>query len=148
MAQPQSYEDPRHLDYVCKMRKALYGLKQAPQAWHERIAHYLVTMGFCMADADHSLYVQKNESRIVFICIYVDDLIVGGDHVADVEHVKSLLKKDFDMKHLGELRYFLGIEIIRTNVGMWLLQRQYALDMLSKYGMADCKPIAMPLDQI
>ena len=70
MAQSQGYKDPRHLDYVCKLRKALYGgLKQAPLAWHERIAHYLVIMGFCMADANHSLYVQKIDSKIVFICI-------------------------------------------------------------------------------
>ena len=94
-----------------------------------------------------SLYVWENESGIVVICIYVDDLIVGGDNVATIEHVKTLLKQEFDMKDLGELRYFLGIEIIRTEEGIWLSQRQYALDMLSKYGMADCKPISMPLDQ-
>ena len=84
-----------------------------------------------MADADHSLYVRKNDSGIVIICIYVDDLIVGGDCVATVEHVKSILKKEFDMKDLGELHYFLGIEVIHTNEGIWLLQRQYALEMLS-----------------
>ncbi|MCO5559833.1 hypothetical protein L7F22_013437 [Adiantum nelumboides] len=100
-----------------------------------------------MADADHSLYVRKNENDIVIICIYVDDLIIGGDNEGEIMHVKSRLKKEFDMKDLGELRYFLGIEIIHTNEGIWLSQRQYALDMLSKYGMADCKPISMPLDQ-
>ena len=82
----------------------------------------------------------------MIICIYVDDLIVGGDHVVDIEYAKSLLK-EFDMKDLGELPYFLGLEVIRTNEGIWLSQRQYALDMLSKYGMAECKPISMPLDQ-
>ena len=71
MAQPQGYKDTRHLDYVCKLRKSLYGLNQAPQAWHESIAHYLVTLGFFMADVDHFLYTQKNDSRIVFICIYL-----------------------------------------------------------------------------
>ena len=91
--------------------------------------------------------MRENEKGIVIICIYVDDLIVGGDNVAEIEHVKTLLKQEFDMKDLGELRYFLGIEIVRTKEGIWLSQRQYALDMLSKYGMADCKPIAMPLDQ-
>ena len=76
----------------------------------------------------------------------MDDLIVGGDHVVGIEHAKSLLKEEFDMKDLGKLRYFLGIEVIHTNEGIWLLQRHYALDMLSKYRMAECKPIAMPLD--
>ena len=147
MEQPQGYEDVRHPKYVWKLKKALYGLKQAPRAWHARIVAYLVSIGFHMADADHSLYVRENENGIIIICIYVDDLIVGGDNEAETEHVKTLLKQEFDMKDLGELRYFLGIEIVRTEEGIWLSQRQYALDMLSKYGMADCKPIAMPLDQ-
>ncbi|WP_286497683.1 reverse transcriptase domain-containing protein, partial [Escherichia coli] len=147
MEQPQGYEDVKHPHYVCKLKKALYGLKQAPRAWHARIVACLVSIGFHMANADHSLYVRKNEHGIVIICIYVDDLIVGGDHESEIEHVKTLLKEEFDMKDLGELRYFLGIEIVRTEEGIWLSQRQYALDMLSKYGMADCKPISMPLDQ-
>ena len=100
-----------------------------------------------MANADHSLYVPKNEHGIVIICIYVDDLIVGGDNEAEVAHVKTLMKQEFDMKDLGELCYFLGIEIVRTKEGIWLSQRQYALNMLSKYGMANCKPISIPLDQ-
>ena len=101
-----------------------------------------------MDDVDNSLYVWKNDHGIFIICTYVDDLIPRGDHDADMEHVKTLfLKKKFDMKDLGEVQYFLGIEIIRTPEGIWLLQRQYSLDMLSKYGMADCKPISMPLDQ-
>ena len=93
-----------HLQHVCKLKKALYGLKQAPRAWHERI----------------SLYVQEKENGIVIVCIYVDDLIVGGDKEAEIEHVKALMKQEFDMKDLGELRYFLGIEIIRTKEGIWL----------------------------
>ena len=64
-----------------------------------------------MANADNSLYVQKNEHGIVIIFIYVDDLIVGGDNEDEIAHVKTLMKQEFDMKDLGELRYFLGIEI-------------------------------------
>ncbi|MCO5578072.1 hypothetical protein L7F22_031910 [Adiantum nelumboides] len=98
-------------------------------------------------DADHSLYVQKTEAEIVIITIYVDDLIIGGGALKDVEHVKALLRKQFDMKDLGELRYFLGIEMIRNEGGIWLSQKKYGLDMLLKYGMADCKLISTPLDQ-
>ena len=65
----------------------------------------------------------------------------------DIEHVKTLLKKEFDMKNLGELWYFLGIDIVCTPEGIWLSKRQYSLDMLSKYGMDDCKPISMPFNQ-
>ena len=105
MEQPQGYEDVRHPHYVCKLKKALYGLKQAPRAWHARIVSYLVSIGFYMADADHSLYVRKNEHGIVIICIYVDELIVGGNNEAEIEHVKNFLKQEFDIKGLGELRF-------------------------------------------
>ncbi|MCO5559846.1 hypothetical protein L7F22_013450 [Adiantum nelumboides] len=147
MEQPPGYQDTSHPDYVCKLIKALYGLKQAPHAWHDKIAQYLITIGFHMADVDHSLYVQKTDARIVIITIYVDDLIIGGDALKDIEHVKALLQKQFDKKDLGELRYFLGIEMIRNEGGIWLSQKKYGLDMLMKYGMADCKPILTPLDQ-
>ena len=142
--QPPGYEDVDHPDYVCRLRKALYGLKQAPRAWHDKIAEYLVTIGFHMASADHSLYVRKSETGIVVITIYVDDLIVAGDSDVEVENVKGLLKHKFEMKDLVS---FLGIEVIRTPKSIWLSQRQYAFDMLSKYGMASCKPIFVPLDQ-
>ncbi|MCO5560031.1 hypothetical protein L7F22_013637 [Adiantum nelumboides] len=98
-------------------------------------------------DADHSLYVQKTMAGIVTITIYLDDLTIGADALKDVENFKALLRKQFDMKDLGELRYFLGIEMIRNEGGIWLSQKKYGLDMLMKYGMADCKPISTPLDQ-
>ncbi|MCO5599988.1 hypothetical protein L7F22_054096 [Adiantum nelumboides] len=147
MVQPPGFQETGHPDYVYKLQKALYGLKQGPRAWHDKIAQYLITIGFHMADADHSLFVQKTEAEIVTITIYVDDLIIGGDALKDVEHVKALLRKQFDMKDLGELRYFLGIEMIHNEGVIWLSQKKYGLDMLIKYGMADCKPISTSLDQ-
>ncbi|MCO5590817.1 hypothetical protein L7F22_044792 [Adiantum nelumboides] len=87
--------------------------------------------------ADHLLYVQKTDAGIVIITIYVDDLIIGGDALKDVEHVKALLQKYIDMKDLGELRYFLGIEMIRNEGCIWLSQKKYGLNMLMKYGMVD-----------
>ncbi|MCO5603986.1 hypothetical protein L7F22_058143 [Adiantum nelumboides] len=109
MDQTPGYANPRYPNHVCKLLKALYGTKQGSRAWYDRIAKFLVSIGFHRAHANHSLY-------------------------------------EFEMKDLGELRYFLGIEIIKTPKGIWLSQRQYALDMLSKYGMADCKPIFVRLD--
>ena len=109
-----------HLQHVCKLKKALYGLKQALRAWHARIVAYLVSIGFHMADADHSLHVRENENGIVIVCIYVDDLIVGGDKEGEIEHGKALMKQEFHMKDLGKLRYFLGIEIIHTKEGICL----------------------------
>jgi hypothetical protein len=91
--------------------------------------------------------VKKTNHGIVVIVIYVDDLITTGDNDADIFDLKKFLKQKFEMKDLGELRYFLGIEVIQSPEGIWLLQRQYALNKLSEYGMTGCKPISIPLEQ-
>ncbi len=91
--------------------------------------------------------MKKIDHGIVVIVIYVDDLIIIGNSDVDIFDLKKLLKQKFEMKDLGELRYFLGIEVIQSPKGIWLLQRQYALNKLSKYGMTGCKPISIPLEQ-
>jgi hypothetical protein len=91
--------------------------------------------------------VKKTDHGIVVIVIYVDDLITTGDSDGDIFDLKKLLKQKFEMKDLGELHYFLGIEVIQSPKGIWLLQRQYALNKLSEYGMTGCKPISIPLEQ-
>jgi hypothetical protein len=85
--------------------------------------------------------VKKTYHGIIVIVIYVDDLIIIGDNDVDIFDLKKLLKQKFEMKDLGELHYFLGIEVIQFPKGIWLLQRQYALNKLSEYGMTRCKPI-------
>jgi hypothetical protein len=91
--------------------------------------------------------VKKTDHGIIVIVIYVDDLIIVRNSDADISDLKKLLKQKFEMKDLGELRYFFDIEVIQSPKGIWLQQRQYALNKLSKYGMARCKPISIPLEQ-
>jgi hypothetical protein len=91
--------------------------------------------------------VKKTDHGIVVIVIYVDDLIIIGNSDVDIFDLKKFLTQNFEMKDLGELRYFLGIKVIQSPKGTWLLQRQYALNKLSEYGMASCKPILIPLKQ-
>ena len=91
--------------------------------------------------------MKKTERGIVVIVIYVDDLIVMiGDSSKDIAKVKEMLCAEFDMKDLGDLRYFLGIEVVRSKDGIWLVQRHYALEMLAKYGMTGSKPMSTPLE--
>ncbi|MDM1715268.1 hypothetical protein HX137_32195, partial [Pseudomonas sp. 165] len=94
-----------------------------------------------------SLYMKKTEDGVVVIVIYVDDLIVPGDSGKGIAKDKEMLCAEFDMKDLGDLRYFLGIEVVRCKDGIWLVQRHYALEMLAKYGMTGCKPMSTPLEQ-
>jgi hypothetical protein len=95
-----------------------------------------------------NVITRKNTDHgIVVIVIYVDDLIITRDSDADIFDLKKLLKQKFEMNDLGKLRYFLGIEVIKFPKRIWLLQRQYALNKLSEYGMTGCKPISIPLEQ-
>jgi len=123
MEQPPGYVDQTHPNLVCRLKKVLYGLKQAPRAWSEKIGEYLVTSGFQTSDADFSLYVKKTDHGIVVIVIYVDDLIITRDSDVDISDLKKFLKQKFEMKDLGELRYFLDIKVIQSPKGIWLLQR-------------------------
>jgi hypothetical protein len=91
--------------------------------------------------------VKKTHHGIVIIVIYVDDLIITGDSDVDIFDLNKLLKQNFEMKDLGELRYFLGIEVIQSPKRIWLLQKQYALNKLFEYGMTGCKPISIQLEQ-
>jgi len=125
----------------------MYNLKQAHRAWLDKIGQYLVTSGFQTFIVDFSLYVKKTNHGIVVIVIYVDDLIIIGNSDVDIFDLKKLLKQKFEMKDLGELHYFLDIEVTQSPKGIWLLQRQYALNKLSKYGRMGCKPISIPLEQ-
>jgi hypothetical protein len=123
MEQSLGYVDRIHPNLVCRLKNALYGLKQTPRAWLDKIGQYLVTSGFQTSNAKFSLYVKKTDHGIVIIVIYVDDLIITGDSDANIFDLKKFLKQKFEMKDLGELSYFLGIEVIQSPKGIWLLQR-------------------------
>jgi hypothetical protein len=145
MEQPLGYVDQTHPNLVCGWKKVLYDLKQAPRAWLDKIGQYLVTSGF--QRCRFSLYVKKTNYGIIVIIIYVDDLIITRDNDANIFNLKKLLKQKFERKDLGELRYFVSIEVIQSPKRIWLLPRQYALNKLSKYGMMGCKAISIPLEQ-
>jgi hypothetical protein len=147
MEQPPGYVDQTHPNLVYRLKKALYDLKQAPKARSDKIGQYFVTNGFQTSNADFSLYVKNTNDGIIIIVIYVDDLIIIGDSDVNISNLKKLLKQKFEMKDLGELHHFLGIEVIQPPKGIWLLQRQYASNKLTKYGMTSCKPISIPLEQ-
>jgi hypothetical protein len=147
MEQPLGYVDQTHPNLVCRLKKAFYGLKQAPKAWSNKIGQYLVISGFQTSNVDFSLYLKKTDHGIIVIVIYVDDLIITRDSDVDIFDLKKFLKQKFEIKDLGELCYFLGIEVIQSPKRIWLLQRQYALNKLSEYGMTSCKPISILLQQ-
>ena len=108
--QPQGFEVEYRHTHVCKLKKALYGLKQAPRAWYGRIDSFLSNMGFTKSKADSKLYLKVVEDEPVILLLYVDDLFLTGNEKQIMERKKKLAE-EFEMKYLGLMHYFLGLEV-------------------------------------
>jgi len=145
MDQPPGYADKSFPDYVCKLKKALYGLKQAPRAWYARLCGKLISLGFKSSKADTSLFYYNKGNQIIFVLVYVDDIIVASSSADATKALLSDLQRDFALKDLGDLHYFLGIEVKRNSGGLVLSQSKYATDILSRSGMDKCKAVDTPL---
>nr|GEU70853.1 ribonuclease H-like domain-containing protein [Tanacetum cinerariifolium] len=130
---------------VCRLKKFLYELKQAPRQWNAKLTSTLIENGFNQSKSDYSLYTKSDKGVFLALLIYVDDIIITGNNVSEIEKFKVFLKSKFMIKDLGKLKYFLGIEVIDTENGICLNQRKYVLYLLSEYGMFACKPVNTPL---
>jgi hypothetical protein len=145
MHQPPGYVDPKYPDYVCKLDKAIYGLKQAPRAWHARLCAKLASLGFVPSKADASLFYFNKGRYTLFVLVYVDDIIVDSSSPNATKALLVDLQQDFALKDLGDLHYFLGIEVKRGNTSMLLTQERYATEVLKRSGMDKCHPVDTPL---
>jgi hypothetical protein len=145
-SQPTGFTDSTLPNHVCKLNKSLYGLKQAPRAWYSRFAAYLVTLGFSEARSDTSLFIYRRGADTVYLLLYVDDIILTASSQQLLSRVIDALKKEFAMKDLGPLHHFLGMSVQRRGDALFLSQQQYALDILARHGMTDCKPCSTPVD--
>ncbi|KAF5475573.1 hypothetical protein F2P56_007367 [Juglans regia] len=145
MQQPTGFVHPEYPSHVCKLRKAIYGLKQAPRAWFSKLSNKLFSLGFQESKSDTSLFVYKNSSHVMFVLIYVDDIIVTGSDSNLISEFITALGTSFPVKHLGKLHYFLGIEICQNSQGLFLSQSKYILDLLQKTNMQNAKPVSTPM---
>jgi hypothetical protein len=146
MQQPPGYGDPARPNYICKLDKALYDLKQAPRTWYSRLSSKLImALGFQASKEDTSLLFYTNGDTHVFVLVYVDDIIVASSLKQPMKALLQDLHKEFALKDLGDLHYFLGIEVTNVKNDILLTQEQYASDLLQKVGMSNCKPVATPL---
>lgn len=139
MSQPPGYEDKAHPSFVCKLDKALYGLKQTPRAWYSRLSQKLLSLGFVSSKADTSLFYYSKGNIIIFMLVYVDDIIVASSCKEATDALLRDLEKDFALKDLGDLHYFLGIEVKRSRGELVLSQERYAHEILQRVNMLACK---------
>jgi hypothetical protein len=143
--QPEGFQLSENIDYVCKLKKALYGIKQAPRAWYSRLDKYLQQAGFRKGSADNNLYIKVSQGNILLIEVYVDDIIFGSDDDKLSQKFAKDMQSEFKMSLLGELSFFLGLQIRQSNQGIFISQTKYIIEMLKRFGMEDCKPIITPM---
>jgi hypothetical protein len=143
--QPQGFEVHSRDTHVCRLKKALYGLKQAPRAWYTKMDSDLTRLGFSKSHADPNLYYKVVDNAPVILLLYVDDLFITGEESLIIQCKKDLASA-FDMKDLGLMHYYLGLEVWQKRGEVFLGQGKYAIKILQKFGMMDCKSMDTPMN--
>lgn len=145
MVQPPGFE-VEDKSLVCKLNKALYGLKQAPRQWFDRLKITLIQFGFQASKCDPSLFMYKHQAHTIFLLVYVDDIILTGSSSSLIQQITTQLNSTFSLKQLGQLDYFLGIEIKYLPDGSLLMtQSKYVRDLLHRTHMAEAHSIPSPM---
>ena len=111
MAQPKGFIDPHFPDHVLYLKKALYGLKQAPRAWYDRLTQYLVSHGFIRGKANQTLFIKREDDKLIVAQVYIDDIIFGSTKDELAHSFFKLMQAEFKMSMIGELTHFLGLQI-------------------------------------
>ncbi|KAJ7962054.1 Retrovirus-related Pol polyprotein from transposon TNT 1-94 [Quillaja saponaria] len=145
--QPEGYVIEGQEGKVLKLKKALYGLKQAPRAWNNRIDKYFQENGFVRCPHEYALYVKAHENGdVLFVCLYVDDLIFTGNNPIMFEDFKKAMTCEFEMTDMGLMSYYLGFEVKQNDGGIFISQEGYAKDVLKKFQMLDSNSVNTPME--
>nr|GEY57849.1 hypothetical protein [Tanacetum cinerariifolium] len=144
--QPPGFEDPDHPDKVYKVVKALYGLHQAPRAWYETLATYLLENSFQRGTIDQTLFIKKQKGDILLVQIYVDDIIFGATNKGLCKSFEKLMKDKFQMSTMGELTFFLGLQVKQKKDGIFISQDKYVADILRKFRLTEGKSASTSID--
>ena len=136
------FEDDKKPNDIYKLRKALYGLKQAPRVWYERLGDFLLSKGFKMGKVNTTLFTKKIGKDLFVLQIYIDDIIFGSTNQEFSEEFGNMMANEFEMSMIGELSYFLCLQIKQLKTGTFVSQGKYIKDMLKKFGMDDAKSVS------
>nr|GEU90822.1 cysteine-rich RLK (receptor-like protein kinase) 8 [Tanacetum cinerariifolium] len=155
MRPPQGYAGQRRdvpaekaLDpsLVCKLKKSLYGLKQAPRQWFHKLSTALIEFGYTQSKTDYSLFVKKKDQSFTVVLVYVDNLLITGNDEAQICSIKSQLSFVFHMKDLGDLSYFLRLEVCKSSQGIFISQHKYTKELFKEWRVLNHKPYKLPMD--
>ena len=147
MKQPEGFMVKGKKELVCRLKKSLYGLKQSPRMWYQKFDTYIRGLGFTKRKEDHCVYFKLIGDRVIYLVLYVDDMLFIGNEKEIIQDLKTQLFSKFDMKDLGAANYILGMEIKRVWAKriLWLNQRNYVETILQRFNMQDSKPMKVPI---
>ena len=132
---------------VCLLKKSLYGLKQSSKLWNENVHSFLIGLDFVRAYSDLCLYRKQTKNGIMFILIWVDDIVILADKIELINEFKTQISNKYTVKDLGPLKYFLGIEFHVTDKSVHMSQSGYCKTILERFGMTDCNPMKIPCEK-
>nr|GFB47887.1 hypothetical protein [Tanacetum cinerariifolium] len=131
--------DPEFPARVYKVEKAMYGLHQAPRAWYGTLSKYLLTNGFQRGTINQTLFIRKHKGDFLLVQVYVDDIIFGSLNPQLCREFEALMHEKFQMSAMGELNFFLGLQVLQKKDGIFILQDKYVGDILKKFGYSDVR---------
>ena len=143
--QPKGFVDPHKPDDVHKLKRALYGLKQDLKAWYDRLTTYLTKYGFKKGFADTTLFIRKDKNYFVVAQIYVDDIVFGATNDSLTKSFVDEMKKIFEMSMVGELTYFLGLQVKQTDSGIYINQAKYDRNLVKRFGFEKAAHARTPM---
>ncbi|GJX79530.1 putative ribonuclease H-like domain-containing protein [Tanacetum coccineum] len=146
VCQPPGFEDLKFPDRVYKVEKALYGLHEAPRAWYETLYTYLLDNGFQRGQIDKTLFIKRVKSDILLVQVYVDDIIFRSNKKMLCTEFEKLMHKKFQMSSMGELTFFLGLQVTQKDDGIFISQDKYVDEILKKFGFSTIKKASTPME--
>ncbi|GJV74394.1 putative ribonuclease H-like domain-containing protein [Tanacetum coccineum] len=146
VSQPPGFVDPDHPKKVYKVVKALYGLHQAPRAWYATLSTFLEKHGYRRGTIDKTLFIKKDKKDIILVQIYVDDIIFGSTKKSWSDEFEALMKGRFQMSAMGELTFFLGLQVKQSQEGIFISQDKYVAEILKKFDFVSVKSAVTPME--
>ncbi|GKD62681.1 retrovirus-related pol polyprotein from transposon TNT 1-94 [Tanacetum coccineum] len=143
--QLDGFVDPYFPNHVYRLKKSLYGLKQAPRAWYDKLSLFLIEHHFTKGIVDPTLFTRRHGDDILLVQIYVDDIIFGSTKPIFAKRFEKFMKGNFEMSMIGEIKFFLGLQVHQSPRGIFISQSQYTMDILKKHGMEKCDTVSTPM---
>ncbi|GJU66449.1 putative ribonuclease H-like domain-containing protein [Tanacetum coccineum] len=146
VSQPPGFVDPDHPNKVYKVVKALYGLHQAPRAWYATLSTFLEKHGYKRGTIDKTLFIKRDKKDIMLVQVYVDDIIFGSTNKSWCAEFEALMKSRFQMSSMGELTFFLGLQVKQNKGGIFISQDKYVAEILKKFDLVNVKAAITPME--